>query len=142
MKNILVIFVVLALVGGAYWYISRSQLVTVPAESAMPIPNAPETTEMVVSTDAREVIVEGTEFKFAPVTLTLKKGEAVRLVFKNTGKMTHDFVIDELSVRTKVINGGEEDVAEFTPEQTGTFEYYCSIGEHRANGMVGTLTVE
>ena len=31
---------------------------------------------------------------------------------------------------------------EFTVDKTGTFEYYCSVGQHRANGMVGNLIVE
>lgn len=57
-------------------------------------------------------------------------------------KMTHNFVVDELGVKTKTIKGGEEDVVEFTPDAAGTFEYYCSVGEHRAKGMKGTLIVE
>lgn len=89
----------------------------------------------------KDVLIEGSEFKFSLPTLTLKKGEKVRLVFTNSGKMTHDWVVDELNVRTKIINGGQTDTIEFTPETAGTFEYYCSVGQHRANGMTGTLTV-
>ncbi len=90
----------------------------------------------------KEITVEGFEFKFAPATLTFKKGETVKLTLKNTGKMPHDFVIDELGVKTKVINGGETDTVEFTPDKAGSFEYYCSVGKHRAMGMKGTVTVE
>ena len=74
--------------------------------------------------------------------MTLKKGQKVKLTFKNTGEMPHDFVVDELNVRTKVIKSGETEVIEFTPETTGTFESYCSVGSHRAKGMVGKVTVE
>lgn len=45
-------------------------------------------------------------------------------------------------VKTKVINGGETDTVEFTPDKAGSFEYYCSVGKHRAMGMKGTVTVE
>ena len=31
---------------------------------------------------------------------------------------------------------------EHTFNQTGTFEYYCSVGNHRAMGMKGTLIVQ
>ena len=142
MKNILLVVVLLVLAAGGIWYFNSSKPVTEPVGSAMPVPNTIWVTEMVVSEDTKEVVVEGTEFKFIPATLTLKKGEKVRLVFKNIGKMTHDWVVDELGVRTKVISGGDEDVVEFTPEQTGTFEYYCSVGKHREMGMKGALTVE
>jgi len=30
----------------------------------------------------------------------------------------------------------------FVADKTGTFEYYCSVGNHRAQGMVGKLIVE
>lgn len=146
MKNVLIAIVLLVLAVGGIWYVRGMNVQTTPKNespsSMMPVLETPGTTEMMVSEDVREVTVEGSEFKFMPSTLTFNKGEKVRLVFKNTGKMTHDWVVDELGVRTKIIKGGEQDVIEFTPDKVGTFEYYCSIGAHRANGMVGTLTVE
>lgn len=30
----------------------------------------------------------------------------------------------------------------FVADTLGTFEYYCSVGNHRAQGMVGNLVVE
>jgi len=55
---------------------------------------------------------------------------------------THDFVIDEFNVATKMTKTGETDTVEFIADKAGVFEYYCSVGEHRKMGMVGTLTVE
>lgn len=54
----------------------------------------------------------------------------------------HDFVIDELNIRTKRIAGGESDSVTFTADKTGAFEYYCSVGNHREMGMKGRLIVE
>ena len=54
----------------------------------------------------------------------------------------HDFVIDELNVKSEITKGGNSTVVEFTPDTAGTFEFYCSVGQHRANGMVGKLIVE
>ena len=93
------------------------------------------------SADAKELLVEGSNFKFVPNTLTVKKGEKTRILFKNSGGF-HDFKIDGLNIATAVIKDGEQDFVEFTPMEAGTFEYYCSVGNHRGMGMTGTLTVE
>jgi plastocyanin len=153
MKNnvmIAVVLVVLAALG--IWFMTRSSAPATQSENTVlenmtaDEQNPSESTNsgtdtMSLDSEAKEISMEGNEFSFVPATLTLKKGEKVRLVFKNTGKMTHDFVVDELNVRTKVINGGTEDIVEFTPTEAGTFEYYCSVGKHREMGMKGTLTV-
>lgn len=143
-NNIAIVLVLVVLAAGGIWYISSSG--SIPQDTMMPEPTvAPSTSDSSVMMDAsavKEVTMEGTEFKFIADTLTVKKGEKVRLTFKNTGKMTHDWVVDELGVRTQIINGGEEEVIEFTPDKTGVFEYYCSVGKHREMGMVGKITIE
>lgn len=93
------------------------------------------------SSDAREIIVDGSNYKFAPDTITVKKGEKVRIVLKNT-EGVHDFRVDELGIETAVIREGHEDFTEFTPDKIGSFEFYCSVGNHRALGMKGSLVVE
>jgi uncharacterized cupredoxin-like copper-binding protein len=30
----------------------------------------------------------------------------------------------------------------FTPSKAGTYEFYCTVAEHKEAGMVGTLTVK
>lgn len=89
----------------------------------------------------KEFTVIGSNFAFAPNTLSVKKGDKVKITFVNSGGF-HDLKIDELNVATKKIQGGAQEVVEFTADKIGSFEYYCSIGEHRAMGMKGTLTVE
>ena len=51
-------------------------------------------------------------------------------------------MIDEFGVRTKQITAGQTDEINFTADKVGTFEYYCSVGKHRALGMKGNLIVE
>jgi len=65
----------------------------------------------------------------------------VKINIKNTDG-THDFVLDEFNVATKTIANGAEESVEFVADKVGSFEYYCSIGTHRAMGMWGTLKVE
>lgn len=93
------------------------------------------------SGEVKEITITGSAFKFDPSTITVNKGDKVKITFKNAGG-THDFVIDEFNVKTPVIQGGVESVVEFTADQAGSFEYYCSVGNHREMGMEGTLVVE
>lgn len=97
--------------------------------------------QSVKSPDAKEIVVEGSNYKFNPDAISVKKGQKIRILFKNTNGM-HDFRIDELNIATGVIQDGREDFVEFTPDKTGTFEFYCSVDSHRQMGMVGKLTVE
>lgn len=88
----------------------------------------------------KEFTVTGTNFKFVPESLTVKKGDTVRLTFKNTDGF-HDLKIDEFKVATKQFKSPGEETVEFIADKTGTFEYYCSVGKHKDMGMKGTLTV-
>jgi plastocyanin len=85
--------------------------------------------------------VNGGNFFFTPSTLTVNKGDTVKITFKNTGGI-HDLRIDEFQTGTQRIQSGQEETFSFVANKTGTFEYYCSVGEHRAMGMKGTLTVK
>ncbi|MDO8451247.1 MAG: cupredoxin domain-containing protein [bacterium] len=91
--------------------------------------------------EVEEVVIEASEFAYDVTRLDVNNGKKIRLILKNVGKMPHDFVIDELNVRTKVLKSGETDTIEFTPATAGTFEFYCSIGSHRQMGMKGTIIV-
>lgn len=91
--------------------------------------------------EVKTVAVEGGSFYYKPNEIRVKKGDKVRVVLESKDMM-HDFVIDELGVRTAILKAGETGTVEFTADKTGTFEYYCSVGQHRANGMVGKLIVE
>lgn len=85
--------------------------------------------------------VEGGAFYYEPNEIRVKAGEEVTIKL-NSVDMMHDFVIDELNVSSEVIPGGESTTVTFTPTEAGEYEFYCSVGEHRANGMFGTLIVE
>lgn len=91
--------------------------------------------------NVKEVSVAGSPFKFDPATITVKKGDTVRIKFTNVAGM-HDWVIDEFNARTKVLTQADAtETIEFVADKAGSFEYYCSVGNHRAMGMKGTLVV-
>ncbi len=105
------------------------------AETESPITSA------MVSSDTITVNVEAGAFYYKPTAMTVKKGQKVKIVMKSADMM-HDFIIDELGVKLPITKSGETNSVDFTPDKTGTFEYYCSVGQHRAKGQVGKITVE
>lgn len=101
-----------------------------------------ETTTPTDSSDADVLVVELDAFSFgySQTEIKAKVGQTVKVIMTNTGG-NHDFVIDELNARTPIIKTGETTEVEFTVTEAGEFEYYCSVGSHRAAGMVGKLIV-
>lgn len=91
--------------------------------------------------DVVEIDMEAGSFFYAPDVITVKQGQTVRINF-TASDMMHDLNIDELDVDGPITESGETTTIEFVADQAGEFEYYCSVGQHRANGQVGTLTVE
>lgn len=87
------------------------------------------------------IAVEGGMYYFKPNVIRVKSGEEVTITFNNIEGF-HDLVIDEMNVKTKQLKVGESETIEFTPDKPGTYEFYCSVGNHRAMGMKGTLVVE
>lgn len=99
------------------------------------------TTVTTTPSPVKEFVVTGQNFSFTPNMITVKKGDRVKITFKNTQGF-HDFKIDEFGVATKQASSPDTEVLEFTADKAGNFEYYCSVGSHRSMGMVGTLKVE
>lgn len=134
---IVIALVILAAVAG-YMLFSASPQTPAPIQSK---PTVTTTQQAAPSLpEVRIINVNGANFKFDPEEITVKKGERVKLVF-TAGDMQHDWVVEGMGIRTKVIKAGEKTQIEFIPTEAGEFEYYCSVGNHRAQGMVGTLIV-
>ncbi|MBI5457007.1 cupredoxin domain-containing protein [Candidatus Kaiserbacteria bacterium] len=103
-----------------------------------------KTTDTKPSADKSEIIQEfsftNEGYAYLPAAFAVKKGDRVKATFKNTGG-THDFRIDGYNVGTNIIQAGQSQTFEFVADTPGTFEFYCSVGNHRAMGMKGTFTV-
>jgi nitrite reductase (NO-forming) len=85
--------------------------------------------------------ISGRNFTFSQSEMKVKKGEKIKVIFKST-KGYHDWILDEFNVRTEKVEPGKTTTVEFIANKVGTFEYYCSTGEHRKFGMTGKLIVE
>lgn len=92
-------------------------------------------------TDVRTIIITAKDMKFNQTnpTFEVAYGEAVRIVFRNEDAgMKHDLVIEELGLRTPVLQPGQEAIIEFLAQTEGSFVYFCSI---HPISMRGTLLV-
>ncbi len=139
------IIAILVVAAGGFYFMNSNKSATTSVTNDSIVPTSAAESGATISPSAMsgsEITVEGSEFKLTPSKITVKKGEKVKLTFKNAGKFQHDYGIADLNVSTKRIQPGEEDTIEFTPEETGEFKFICSVGNHEEQGMVGTLTVE
>lgn len=155
-RNLMIGIVVVVVLVAAGWFLLKDQIMpstsetqtmtpsAVPAESAT-IEVSPtgkmESTDSAISGTAKEFTVTGSNFKFDTPEIRVKAGDTVKITFKNAGGF-HDFVIDEFNVKAKQGNGPSEQTVSFVADKAGTYEYYCSVGQHRAMGMKGNLIVE
>ena len=93
-----------------------------------------------------DLTAEGREFYSAGEReenpdLTVSQGDVVQVNLEITGG-NHDWVVDEFNAATEIMSQGGTDTIVFVADQSGEFEYYCSVGSHRAQGMYGTLIVQ
>ncbi|MEK7560363.1 MAG: plastocyanin/azurin family copper-binding protein [Patescibacteria group bacterium] len=113
-----------------------------PPTAANPTPGS----RPVSITDVEEPPVEtfhvtAKNFSFSLAEIRVRKGSRVKINL-NVAEGFHDLVLDEFNARTMRGGEGTHTSVEFVADKAGTFEYYCSVGNHRQMGMVGKLIVE
>ena len=152
-KTYLIILILFLILVVAVFFVGRgnkAEAPTVQTDSAVtpsmgdntaPVENQIVTGEPVIKGGVKEFTISGQNFSFTPNMISVKKGDKVRIIFENTMGF-HDFKIDEYGVSTKQAKAPYQEIVEFTANKVGSFEYYCSVGTHRAMGMKGTLNVE
>lgn len=166
MRLLVSIVVILLIAGVAYWLMKGSaeapqdgstKIEVAPGDQNTSIPVQPAVDQPITVTNpdgtpinpvvppaestSKIFNVSATNFVFVQNEIRVKKGDTVKInLLNNEG--THDIVIDEFSVKTPRIGEGQTAAIEFIADKVGTFEFYCSVGQHRAMGMKGTLIVE
>lgn len=118
-----------------------SQRVPTPLPTSIPVTTQEVDDEAMAISEIKVINMTGDNFRFDPDEIRVKEGDKVRVVLTSVD-MPHDFNVDELLVDGSIGQAGETTQVEFTATKIGEFEFYCSVGQHRVNGMVGTLIVE
>jgi|GEM_PF-520658 len=80
-------------------------------------------------------------FGYSMDEIRVNEGDTVTINLTSSDGF-HDWVVDEFGAATEKIQAGGNTSVTFVASEAGTYEYYCSVGNHRAEGMVGTLIVE
>ncbi len=79
------------------------------------------------------------EYSFTPDAPTVGQGGSLDVV--NDGQIPHNLTVEGSDLATSDLEGGasEDLTVDLDP---GDYEIICSIADHAAQGMTGTLTVE
>ncbi len=105
-----------------------------PAAESTPSPEATEA----ASTLAIEADPSG-ENAFTETELTATAGQ-VTLEFSNPSQSPHAVVIEGVEPSTETVTN--TDAPPITVDlEAGEYTFYCPVGNHREDGMEGTLTV-
>ena len=110
----------------------------------------------------KTITVDLEEFAYEPDGMKFKVGQPYKIVIKNAGEKKHYFTAPEFykAIATRKVQsnkdgeikapyftaielmvGGQLDLY-FVPVKKGTYPVYCTIDDHRDQGMEGTLTIE
>jgi cytochrome c oxidase subunit II len=94
-----------------------------------------------VAQEPRAIEITAKRFEFVPSTITLKKGETVKLVVKSED-VTHGLFLRPLKIDTDLAAGEKQEIT-VTPQTVGTFtaicHHFCGSGH---GGMKLTVVVE
>lgn len=89
----------------------------------------------------KEFVITAKNWEFSPATITVNKGDKVRLKITSTDGI-HSFVLADFNVNSK-LEVGNTQLIEFTADQAGSFKFRC--GTPCGSGhldMQGTLIVK
>ncbi|HWC29173.1 MAG TPA: cupredoxin domain-containing protein [Dehalococcoidia bacterium] len=78
------------------------------------------------------------DFGYEPRSITVRANQPVAIELENDGAQPHTFTIANV-VDSQRVEAGQSKPIAFSPAQTGTFTFFCTI--HGQASMSGTLTV-
>ncbi len=111
-----------------------------PASETNDPATAPEPEAQTTST-VKEFALTASKWDFAPSTITVTKGDTVKLTITSTD-VKHGIAIPVYSINEDLPVGEEVEI-EFVADQAGTFPFRCSVSCGSGHSdMTGTLIVE
>ena len=91
----------------------------------MPAEEGQQETEVVQTPSIKEFSIIAKDFEFTPNTITVNKGDTVKLNIKSEDTV-HGISIPEFNVNKDIPAMGEVSV-EFVADKSGTFPFKCSV---------------
>jgi uncharacterized cupredoxin-like copper-binding protein len=105
--------------------------------------NGAESAAPTAPAQAQTINVSETEFKLDPSDPKVKKG-VVNFNVTNDGKVVHSLEVEGPSGEVeleKVLRPGQSGTLKVNMNKAGAYEWYCPVGDHKASGMEGEITV-
>jgi uncharacterized cupredoxin-like copper-binding protein len=89
----------------------------------------------------KKIVISETEFKLDPSSVKLDKPGTYVFEVKNDGSIDHALEIEGQGIEeeTTTVGPGEEAEVRVAITKPGEYEMYCPIGNHRDQGMEGTV---
>ena len=88
----------------------------------------------------KEFAITAKTWEFQPSTITVKKGDSVKLTITSTD-VQHGFALTDFNVNAP-LQPGQATVVEFVADKVGSFNFFCSVFCGSGHGgMRGTLVV-
>lgn len=106
---------------------------------------APRVTGGATVEDVKTIDVIASRFTFEPATITVARGDRVRLRLHSTDR-SHGIAIRAFRVKAVIPKMGETVTVEFVADQAGTFDFtcseYCGTGHAAMKGRLVVLASE
>jgi plastocyanin len=118
----------------------EDQANTTPATTPAQTQTQPQTQQTQPGA-AQTVNMSASEFSFSPANVTVRAGQ-VTFNLRNTGGAPHALEVEGQGIEeeTRVIQGGQSATLRVNL-RPGMYTMYCPVGNHRQQGMEGTLRV-
>ena len=107
----------------------------------LPAPKPAEPTQPVPEPSVKSFSLTAKNWEFVPSTITVNKGDTVKLTITATD-VTHGFFLADFNV-SATLEPNQPKTVQFVADKTGTFSFRCSVfcGDGHS-GMRGTLIVK
>ena len=112
-----------------------------PPQGQAPAASPPDQAQQAPPAAAAPITVDMVDINYAPKEIRIPADTEVTINLPNKGAALHNFVIDELNVKSEDEPGGGQTSVTFSAP-AGEYQFYCSQPGHKEAGMVGTLIVE
>jgi plastocyanin len=143
-KSLIAIGSALILIAGCTAQSTQTTATPTPTSSAVTT-DTPAPTQVTGDTNSQTVsmTIDEESFSFTPKVLNVKAGQTIHLTLTSTSG-GHNFVVDDLGVTTTTLSAGTPQTVDFAipADAAGkTYEFHCSVANHKDLGMTGQIKV-